>query len=93
MNENVKTALGLGSGAFNMDNEIEQIIQIVWMFLAMSMFGYGIGNISSQLNFMNQSDLEAYSTKTQFQDIVEKHAVDPTLAKIIYKEIDTYYIS
>ena len=47
MNENVKTALGLGSGAFNMDNPLEIIVQIIWMFLAMSMFGYGIGNISS----------------------------------------------
>lgn len=63
MNENVKTALGLGSGAFNMENPLEIIVQIIWMFLAMSMFGYGIGNISSYLNFMNQTEIEAYATK------------------------------
>lgn len=45
LTENVKTALGLGT--YTLNNPIEIGMHLSWMFIGLSLFGYGIGNISS----------------------------------------------
>lgn len=45
MYENLKTALGLG--VLNTTDKTEILLSIFWMFFGLSLFGYGIGNISS----------------------------------------------
>lgn len=44
---NVKVALGLE--IIRKETETEVFMDMIWMFIGMTMFGYGIGNISSYL--------------------------------------------
>jgi hypothetical protein len=43
--ENVKTATGLGT--LTLEHPLCIYMQLMWIFIGLSLFGYGIGNISS----------------------------------------------
>ena len=45
LSSNVKVALGLD--IISKETGTEVFMDMIWMFIGMTMFGYGIGNISS----------------------------------------------
>ena len=67
---NLKTAIGIKD--IELEEPILVFLQISWIFVGLSLFGYGIGNISSYLNYANKQDMEYSETKAFFTELCEK---------------------
>ena len=44
-------------------------MSIAWMFIGLSMFSYGIGNITSYLNIANKIEVEHQAMSSWFDDL------------------------
>lgn len=91
LSEFVKTSLGLA--VISPTNPLEILLNMAWMFIGLSLFGYGIGNISSFLNNVQADELEHLNAITYFSDLCEANEVDSRILQMIRKDIDEYYDS
>lgn len=61
------------------------------MFLGLSLFGYGIGNISSYLNYANQAEIELQNNITYFQDLCTIHDIDNRTQNLIICDLEKHF--
>ena len=66
-------------------------MQTLWLFIGGSLFGYSIGNISSYLSYSRKEDLEYGEYISFFNDLFNKHDIDPKMQQIALNDINDYY--
>lgn len=69
---------------------LEIIITTIWMFIGLSMFGYGIGNISTYLQNAIQDEIEYMNSISFFEKICMSNGIDQKILKKIFSEIECY---
>lgn len=74
---------------YNPTDILEIILTSFWMFFGLSLFGYGIGNISSYLNNAIQDEVEYLNSVSFFEKLFQKNKVDQKMLKNILTEIES----
>lgn len=88
LSHNVMTALGLN--IIVKESMIETAMDLSWMFIGMTMFGYGIGNISSYLSNAIQDEQE-YLNSINFQNkLCTDNKIDYRIQSQIINDIENY---
>lgn len=78
----------MGLAVNNPTNILEIVVTTFWMFMGLSMFGYGIGNIASYLNNAVQDDLDYINSITFFEKLCQSNSIDHKILKKIYTEVE-----
>lgn len=81
----------MGLGVPLQQNNLDIILTTSWMFLGLSLFCQGIGNISSFLNTANHYEIEAENTQTYFSELCSSHDLDAKTASMIYDDVERQY--
>lgn len=74
LSSNVKVALGLG--ILTKDTNLETFLDIIWMFIGLTIFGMCLGNIFRYLGNSVQDEQEYLNTVKFYQKICTENNID-----------------